>query len=113
MFIDETFHCHTLEDVVRSGPKIDGMTAIPAGRYEVVMSFSNRFKKIMPELLNVPGFAGVRIHKGNTAENTEGCILVGMQKNTDRIGNCTPAYDGLAERIKATVPGGKVFVTVG
>jgi hypothetical protein len=113
LFIDEVFHCHTLEDVVRSGPKVAGKTAIPAGRYQVVMSHSNRFKKIMPEVLSVVGFTGVRIHKGNTAENTEGCLLVGMQKNTDWIGNCTPAYDKLAERINATVPGGKVFLTVG
>lgn len=112
LFIDEAYHCHTLEDVVRTGEKVFGQTAIPAGRYEVVMSMSNRFKKVMPELKNVPGFAGVRIHKGNTAENTEGCLLVGMEKGPDRIWNCTPAYDGLVRRIEGALPGGRVFITI-
>jgi hypothetical protein len=113
LLIDEAFHCHTLEDVVRTGAKVFGQTAIPAGRYEVVMSMSNRFKKVMPELKNVPGFAGVRIHKGNTAANTEGCLLVGMEMGPDRIWNCTPAYDGLVKRISGALPGGKVFLTIG
>ena len=64
----EAFLCHTLEDVVRdAGVKIHGQTAIPKGTYELIVSFSNRFKKRLPLLLNVPNFEGIRIHGGNRA----------------------------------------------
>lgn len=114
LYIDEKFHCHTLEDVVRAGgDKVYGKTAIPAGRYEVIMTMSNRFGRVMPLLQNVPGYDGVRIHKGNTAEDTLGCILVGADKAVDRIGNCTPVYDALIDRINNALPQGKVFITIG
>lgn len=68
--------------------KIHGQTAIPRGKYRVVLSFSNRFQKIMPEILTVPGFSGVRIHGGNTAEDTEGCPLLGSIKTREGVRSC-------------------------
>lgn len=91
MFINDKFFCYTLEDYDRklksnqssseiAFKKIYGKTAIPAGDYRVILSISNRFKRLMPEVLNVKGFAGIRIHGGNTHENTEGCILVAKNR---------------------------------
>jgi len=57
--------------------KVYAQTAIPTGKYQIVMTYSSKFKKVMPLLLNVPGFAGIRIHSGNTADDTEGCIITG------------------------------------
>lgn len=83
MLADDNFLGFTLEDTVRTGPKVPGKTAIPAGRYGLTLSMSNRFQKMLPEILTVPGFAGVRIHGGNTAADTEGCILVGRSRDGD------------------------------
>lgn len=81
LYIDGIYFCDTLEDVVRNPDiKIHGKTAIPFGRYKIIMNMSNRFKKRMPLLLDVKGFEGIRIHSGNFASQTNGCILVG--KNT-------------------------------
>ena len=76
--IDGVFFCDTVEDQERP-VKIAGQTAIPVGTYKVIINQSARFKKMMPLLLNVQSFEGVRIHAGNTAKDTEGCILVGMK----------------------------------
>lgn len=76
--VNDNYLCDTLEDRVRpEGEKVYGETAIPAGTYTVILSYSNRFKKVMPEIQNVPNFTGVRIHCGNSSKDTEGCLLVG------------------------------------
>lgn len=92
LLIDGNFFCYTLEDVVRlPNQKIYGKTAISTGKYEVVLSMSNRFKKLLPELLNVPNFTGVRMHGGNTSDDTEGCIVLAKTiVNNDLVyGNTT------------------------
>jgi len=99
LFVDGVFECYTLEDVVRD-KKIYGQTAIPAGTYKVSISFSNRFKRDLPILLNVPNYEGVRIHPGNTSADTEGCILVGESRSKDFIGNSKKAFDKLFLKIK-------------
>lgn len=78
--VDGTHFCDTLEDRMRDlehGPKILGATTIPAGRYKVVVNRPLRFGRDLSSLLNVPGFEGILIHRGNTARDTSGCILVG------------------------------------
>ena len=77
LYIDGVWRWFTLEDAVRKGPKIPGETAIPAGCYQVVMSYSQRFQRPLPELLKVPHFTGIRIHPANTALQVRGCVGVG------------------------------------
>lgn len=94
--------CYTLEDVVRHGVKVPGRTAIPAGEYAVTITESVRFKRKLPLLASVPNFTGVRIHGGNTHENTEGCILVARDRvSPDRIRNCAPALSQIMTLIQA------------
>lgn len=111
LFIDGEFFCYTLEDVVRE-QKIYGKTAIPYGTYEVIINFSNRFQKTMPLLLNVPNFEGIRIHNGNTADHTEGCLLLGFTKAKDFIGNSKSAFNSFMPKLQAGLKTGKVFITI-
>jgi hypothetical protein len=110
LLIDGKFFCYTLEDIVRdNGVKIQKETAIPYGVYDVIINMSNRFKKLMPLLLNVPNFQGVRIHPGNTELDTEGCLLVGMDKTPDnsKILKSKEAYQILFDRMQAAIGEGK------
>lgn len=93
LYIDGRYFCDTLEDTVRDltrEKKIPGQTAIPEGTYQVLVTYSPKFKRKLPILVNVPMFTGIRIHRGNTAKDTEGCILVG--KNTEK-GKVTGSTD--------------------
>ena len=93
--------CDTLEDAFRLLPKtcpntpkgksceckekVYGKTCIPNGTYTVVLSYSNRFKRVLPELLDVPHFLGIRIHSGNSSKDTEGCIILGTKSKGDWV----------------------------
>lgn len=99
LFIDGEYHCDTLEDVPRV-IKVDHETCIPKGTYDVIISMSQRFKKLMPSLLNVPGFEGIRIHSGNTHADTSGCILVGQNKIKGMLVNSRLEFDKLMDKIK-------------
>ena len=82
LYIDGKYFCDTLEDQVRDlakERKIPGRTAIPAGVYEVIVNISPRFRRKLPRLLDVAGFDGILIHRGNTAEDTSGCIRYEVQ----------------------------------
>ena len=100
LLIDGVFECFTLEDIERP-VKIKAETAIPKGTYKVIINESNRFKRLMPLLLNVPNFEGVRIHSGNTNHDTEGCILVGQTRNKNYIGQSRKAYEKLFKKMQA------------
>ncbi len=101
LYIDGEFECYTIEDVVRD-VKIKNKTAIPAGIYNVIMTMSNRFKKILPLLEGVPNFTGVRIHSGNSSKDTEGCIIVGSindRTDDDWVGGSKVAMQRLQPKI--------------
>jgi hypothetical protein len=98
--IDGKFECYTLEDKEREFVKIKGETAIPKGTYKVIINKSNRFKKLLPLLIGVPNFEGVRIHPGNSNHDTEGCILVGMNRSVDYITKSRKAFDSLFKKMQ-------------
>jgi hypothetical protein len=101
LYVDGVDTCYTLEDVVRpDGEKVYGETAIPYGRYRVVVTFSNRFQRHLPLLVDVPNFKGVRIHPGNTAANTEGCILVGLERDGNSVIRSREAFNPLFADIR-------------
>ena len=115
LIIDGRKFCDTLEDKVRDlidkngdgdfddqgEGKVYAETAIPAGTYDIVVTKSSTFKRELPLLLNVPGFSGIRIHSGNTAEHSKGCILVG---NNTAIGKVTGGFNlGIENKLTKTI----------
>lgn len=111
LMFDGIHMCFTLEDTCRR-KKVAGITAIPSGRYEVVMDYSKHFDRIMPHILDVPFFEGVRMHKGSYAVNTDGCVLVGLRHEKDAIFDCQKAIDAVEAELKKRLAKGKVFVSV-
>lgn len=114
LMVNGEYECWTLEDVVRpaGAPKVYGKTAIPYGTYDLVITFSNRFQRDLPLVRNVPGFEGIRIHPGNTADNTEGCLLVGTGRTSTSVTNSRVAFNALFVKIRdALRRGEKVSIT--
>lgn len=110
--IDGKYFCDTLEDTVRApGVKVRGKTAVPAGRYRVVLTLSPRFKRILPLLVDVPNFEGVRIHPGNTAEDTEGCLLVGFNQVKGKVVASRATFQKLFEKLWAADRAGEEIWT--
>lgn len=113
MSVDGKFQCYTLEDEVRE-EKIYGETAIPAGEYRVIVNHSPHFNRELPLLLNVPGYEGVRIHPGNTAADTLGCILVGASKGATSITQSVVAFTALFDVIQNAIAQGEdVWISLG
>lgn len=115
--------CYILEDCDRGldssmsipfieSKKVYGKTAIPTGSYEIIINYSNRFKKPLPLLLNVKGFEGIRIHPGNTEVDSLGCLLPCTDFETDRGFNSRVAFLALATEIELAMQGEKVFITI-
>lgn len=93
------------------GVKVRGKTAVPAGRYRVVLTESPRFKRILPLLVDVPNFEGVRIHPGNTAEDTEGCLLVGFNQVKGKVVASRATFQKLFEKLWAADQAGEEIWT--
>jgi hypothetical protein len=107
VFVNDSYVCETLEDFVREIPgkptadwKIKGYTAIPVGTYKMTLSMSAHFGKVLPELHDVPGYEGVRIHSGNTSADTEGCLLLGLYRVGGTISSSRHAFMVFMNAIK-------------
>jgi hypothetical protein len=124
LFIDNLFFCYILEDKDRGlsdalsleqilKVKVYGKTAIPYGRYEIDWTMSARFKVFMPILLNVKGYSGIRIHKGNTELDSLGCLLCGTRKKSNMITESTLATKNLYAKIEAAKKQGqRIYITI-
>lgn len=114
LYINGYFECYTLEDKVRpeGEPKVFGETAIPEGRYEVVIDYSPHFGRDMPHLLSVPNFEGIRIHWGNVSKDTEGCLLLGHTAGKDFIGHSIDEFNQFFPKLETALSQGKVFIDI-
>lgn len=122
LYIDDAYFCDTLEDTVRdtnkSGKfdngeqKIKGKTAIPYGTYEIKWTYSPRFKKYTPQLMNVPSFEGIRVHAGNTNADTEGCLILGENKQVGKVLNSRATINKFYPIIKEACSNGKVTIEI-
>ncbi|EYA64242.1 DUF5675 family protein [Bacteroides fragilis] len=124
LFIDGVRFCDTLEDTDRDlnrNGKLDGpgeskvmhATAIPYGTYKVILNRSPRFGRDLPRLMDVPHFEGILIHRGNTPDDTSGCILVGENKVKGKVLNSTPYENELVARMRAAIAAGEaVEITI-
>ena len=120
LYIDDVYFCDTIEDTVRDinkngkfdngEKKIHSKTAIPYGTYEIKWTYSPRFKKYTPQLMNVPSFEGIRIHAGNTSADTEGCLILGENKQVGKVLNSRATINKFYPIIKEACS--KVKVTI-
>ena len=113
MEINGKYFCDTLEDTDRglseemseteiAARKVKGATAIPTGTYRIDMQTrSPRFGRVLPRLVSVKGYAGVLIHSGNTAADTEGCILVGENREQGKVLNSRATLESLLVFLRA------------
>ena len=122
LYIDDVYFCDTIEDTVRDinkngkfdngEKKIHFKTAIPYGIYEIKWTYSPRFKKYTPQLMNVPSFEGIRIHAGNTSADTEGCLILGENKQVGKVLNSRATINKFYPIIKKACSKGKVTIEI-
>ena len=122
LYIDDVYFCDTIEDTVRDlnkngkfdnfEKKIHSKTAIPYGTYEIKWTYSPRFKKYTPQLMNVPSFDGIRIHAGNTSADTEGCLILGENKQVGKVLNSRATINKFYPIIKEACSNGKVTIEI-
>lgn len=122
LYIDDVYFCDTIEDTVRDlnkngkfdngEKKIHSKTAIPYGTYEIKWTYSPRFKKYTPQLMDVPSFEGIRIHAGNTSADTEGCLILGENKQVGKVLNSRATINKFYQIIKEACSNGNVTIEI-
>lgn len=124
LFLEGKFICFILEDKDRmldnawdeeriKKEKVFGRTAIPTGEYRIEWTWSPKYQKTMPEVLRVKGYQGIRIHPGNTAEDTQGCLIPGLKMTIDNVLNSRDATTKLYTLIKTAIDNKEqVFINI-
>lgn len=123
LYIDGKYFCDSLEDrdrgLAQSMPlseikrkKIKHQTAIPSGTYEIHWNYSPKYRRMMPQIMSVPGFEGVRIHSGNTQQDTSGCILLGKNSVVGKVLNSRVTINKFYPQVKEACKNGKVTITI-
>ena len=122
LYLDDNYFCDTLEDTVRDlnkngkfdngEKKVYAKTAIPYGTYEIKWTYSPRFKKYTPQLMNVPSFDGIRVHARSTPADTAGCILLGENKQVGKVLNSRVTINKFYQLIKEACSKGKVTIEI-
>lgn len=123
LYVNNDVECLILEDVDRGldsemelsyieKAKVYGKTAIPTGRYEIAITFSNKFQKYLPLIMNVKAFDGIRIHSGNSEVDTLGCLLTGTTQGNDFVGGSRAAFSKLFAKLKAVEKKEKIYITI-
>lgn len=121
LYVDGRWFCHTIEDVVRAEPgewkpelKIYSQTAIPYGVYPVLVTWSNRFKRQLTGVFNVPDFSGIRIHNGSSEKSSAGCIIVSFKNDAanHRLINEPDAMNKLVELVTKAQASEKVVLSI-
>ena len=123
LYLDGVYFCDTIEDKDRGlnqimsindikKKKVYGETAIPTGTYKLVIDYSNRFKKNMAHILNVPGYEGIRIHTGNSAKDSLGCIIVGKNKVVGKVVESRDTYNQLFPILQKAFKEGEIKITI-
>ena len=106
--INGLLECYILEDIERPS-KLAGRSAIPRGTYTIAITFSNRFQRRLPLLLDVPDFSGIRIHPGNVAADTAGCLLPGVDRYATAVGHSLIAFDRLFGKLLSANDAGELI----
>ena len=123
LLIEDKHECFVIEDTDRglkqsmsleqiNKVKIHGKTAIPEGRYQVIIAFSPRFKRLLPRLLNVLGYDGILFHIGNYPRDTEGCLLPGTTPSKDCVLKSAPAFNKLYKKLLNVPKDEKIWITI-
>lgn len=119
LYINGKWFCHTIEDVVRAKPgmwsykvKVYGKTAIPYGTYPVLVTWSNRFKRMLTGVFNVPDFEGIRIHNGSTELSSAGCIIISYTALKGSLVNDKKAMNDLCKLVADAQKKEKIAITI-
>lgn len=118
-FVNNERWCEALEDTDRGlktsmptteikAKKVYGKTAIPSGKYQVTLTYSPKFKKYLPLVNDVPCFSGIRFHAGNTAKDSEGCILLGKNTKVGMVTNSTYWTNKLIDKVRDAINHGEI-----
>jgi hypothetical protein len=121
LYVDEKWFANTIEDRVRAKPgewkkeiKVYGKTAIPYGRYPVLVTWSNRFQRMMVGIFNVPDFEGIRIHWGTSELSSAGCVIISYHDDdaAHRLILEKQATEDLIKKVEDAQKTGKIFITI-